>query len=63
MNKREKREHEYYSQLAYMLADKRVLDDIARTVSSGDRVEIVATREGLKFLRVRKKEIHKETPL
>lgn len=62
MNVRTERELRYMSELKKIRDDVRVLDEMARAISSGERIEILATREGVKILRVRKKELNTNPP-
>ena len=57
MTPREKREKEYRSELSKILADNDIIEKILCALSSGDRMELLITKDGLKILRVRKKEI------
>ena len=41
-----------------VLQDKETLDKICRTVSSGDRIEIIPSKDGVKILRVRRNELN-----
>ena len=41
-----------------VLQDKETLDKICRVISSGDRVEIVPSKDGVKILRVRRNELN-----
>lgn len=41
-----------------ILQDKETLDKICKTISAGDRIEILPSKDGIKILRVRRNELN-----
>lgn len=47
-----------YDEIKTALLDEKTFDKICQTVLSGDRVEIVPSKSGIKILRVRRNELN-----
>lgn len=45
-------------ELKRMVSCEEILDAMSKTLSAGDKVEILLTKQGIKILRVRKGEIN-----